>query len=53
MVVRARELRVGELSIELCSSAQSQSFLEDSELAYSAVDVVALELDVSGLAWRP
>ena len=49
----AREVRKGVLLIELCTSAQSQSFLEDSEPAYSAVAVVVLELDVSGLAWRP
>lgn len=49
----AREVKIGELLIELRILAQSQSSLEDSELAYSAVGVVDVELDVSGVAWRP
>ena len=53
MVVEARKNKIDDVLIKLRISAQSQSSLEGSELAYSAVDVVGVELDVWGLAWRP
>ena len=53
VVVEARKNKIDELLIELRIWTQSQPSLEGSELAYSAGDVVGVELDVWGLAWRP